>query len=176
MKKTFVRLQLNDRNLWSISPEHYQDILQPKTEDKCSSPKKRRRSSTMSDDSLPDSPKRKAPRSLKARGRTLSSTPESAGSMLGTNARRGISKAEASPAVVPCLSSVAVALSFSNDDFERGLEELWLPAMPSTDPLIRADANCFPACRATPFQSLEDPYLESIMSWDWDLPTICHSE
>lgn len=147
MKKTFSRVQIEDRNYWAICPEHYDDILRsPRSDDRRSGTKRRRRSSC---DSTPESPKSKAPRSPKMRP---------------SAARRGISKAEASPAVVP-----APPLSFLVPVTEHVLEEVWLPAM-DTDPaahiVAQPGAHSYAMSVVPP---LEDDYLDALGSWEWDM-------
>lgn len=147
MKKTFSRVQIEDRNYWAICPEHYDDILRsPRGDDRRSGTKRRRRSSM---DSMPESPKSKTPRSPKMRP---------------SSARRGISKAEASPAVVP-----APPMSFLVPVTEHVLEEVWLPAMDmdqATHIAAQPGANDYAISVVPP---MEGDYLDALGSWEWDM-------
>lgn len=130
MKKNFARMQMDDRNYWVIQPEHWDDIMrQPRSEDRRVTPRKRARASVDADAELMRSPK--ASRSPKTRP----SPP-----------RKGISKAEASPTMIPRPPVAAVTMSPHEVNLHDGitapvfftstvikdepsLEEVWLPVM-----------------------------------------------
>lgn len=169
MKKTFVRVQRAERHYWSISPDHYAAVMQAKHTTNKATPKKRRRTSSLTTDDLQEdeSPKTKIPCSPKTRPSSQPSSP---------TLKRGISKVAASPPVVASALSMPT-LPYINQEGEQTLADFWLPAMTSApDSLLRIAARS-PSCRATPFKGLVEPCLDdALMSWDWGMPLVLQGQ